>query len=1600
MNSLDACRFSTRRRSRHGVLILVVLGLLAIFLMVGVAYVLTTGNYHAMSRSRSGARTYMSETRETMDAALYQVLRDTKSNRSVIKEHSLLNDLYGNDGFMGTIDSASTTSGTGGLFLNITLGTPESATDGRPHALSTTRGAYAGSVFTVVGGTEIGRSTRIVGYDGVDTLTVRSWQTRNGQVASPGNLSGARYVVNGHPFNGMGAGYNPATGKCDLLEGANQSALLPNRSWKHARSANHAAYPWGGMDESYDAADFQNMFLAFLPTNYDESDLTRLPVPSFHRPDLYKFWQAQRGSPNPPSTIGTFPVRSIMRPMTGGLSGEFDFPAMPMGSLPGGSAQYGTGPYDVDNDGDSVRESVWLDLGFPDATSTDGFNYRPLFAFLIVDLDGRLNLNAAGNSTHFDDTYYKLPATPAAPTSAPTSLELAGVAAGTTVVPRGEGTGPAEIRLDGGGGAIAPLIPASEYQALLQGNATWPGRYGISTDGVPGAKGQIEKIALAHLFGIPANFNAGIFSAGSLGRPIHDRGQLAWGLGRNGSPIYEHLPAGDQRIGSPYQLNLSNTATRGQVTGSTSDAPFSINELECLLRPFDRDTAGLPQRIPGLAPSIYPNRDLRRLFTTESISLPVPFVNVPRAVRSDNNVNYETTFGATALGNNVRVPASIADVLKQRLVASGLAPVAANAEIVKLLAPEVLRGERFDLNRLLGNGADDNGNGVVDEWSETGESLEYPTASSSVSVPIDYTNGAPNVPNSPLGARQLMARYLYCLAMLLRDNVNIDFDGNPDNNSAAETAQGFAQWAINVVDFRDADSIMTPFEYDPNPFNGWSPDGDLNTIAETERGVVWGLERPELLITETIAWHDRATENRTDDPSGRNLANGDSDFDQRFRPKGAAFIELYNPWTGQDKYPADLYTNAAGTPVLNLDRLSVEGNSPIWRMLVVQGESRESRAVTSATYYDPDGINAEDVERSIYFSHDYSSISGHGVAYCPSDSSRLSPIHPGGYAVVGSAGRPHENTFVSTIGHQTSDPDGHDVNIPATRRVVLSPATGQVSLLSNNAGSPESTTSTAAAIAIDSPRSFSISEPDGVTESYYPNSVTDVKTSDISTYTVTPGSEGKYGPKPIGHPLDAARATADPRWAALMQNGTVQDFRTILLQRLANPLIAWNASTNPYITIDVSSMNLTAFNGSEPGTTADPSLGKPTLPSEFKTIANANLASFQRGQGDVAHARTLWAHEFSSMPPTEGATDTTHIKGRAVKHSLGYLNESYGSYGEAFPDDIGGQTFPWLTWNNRPFISPMELMLVPRSKASRLAFDYTPLATASPIVSGKLPVNYQGEAGTYGHLLNFFDCRIGAGQHLYRLLDYVGIPSPFVGTREMFNPDPSLAESFGKSSAPDGFRAPLNTISQFRDPGRININTINDARVWQAIVGTHSGATWNQLVTSRRGYGAESGVMLLSNPSMPSYFANPFRAAVAGSLVPITNMEVNDIDASLLRSYPHATSGMEGSGALFQPQASSKFNQADRNPYFRYQEAGRMSNLVTTQSNLYAVWVTMGYFVTNGLPTNLWREWGIESHGGERHRAFYIIDRSIPVAFEPGENHNVDDTILVRRQLE
>jgi hypothetical protein len=46
------------------------------------------------------------------------------------------------------------------------------------------------------------------------------------------------------------------------------------------------------------------------------------------------------------------------------------------------------------------------------------------------------------------------------------------------------------------------------------------------------------------------------------------------------------------------------------------------------------------------------------------------------------------------------------------------------------------------------------------------------------------------------------------------------------------------------------------------------------------------------------------------------------------------------------------------------------------------------------------------------------------------------------------------------------------------------------------------------------------------------------------------------------------------------------------------------------------------------------------------------------------------------------------------------------------------------------------------------------------------------------------------------------------------------------------------------------------------------------------------------------------------------------------------------------------------------------------------------------------KEAGVETGENRRIRGFYIIDRSLPVGYEPGVDHNLEQIIRLRRRIE
>lgn len=209
-------------------------------------------------------------------------------------------------------------------------------------------------------------------------------------------------------------------------------------------------------DVNYTYPDVNNLFLSYSGTVWDDVSARwrRFIIPSFHRPQLMR--DLNTGAPSTTwSTSSTYATRVLRvhpshvttndpfngasvssatnpRFLTAGATNALGLTvnAFPFGTAPeqgvfdadvrgldpglgtdrttistrlnnqeiNSGIGNGSGvSYDVDNDNDGIREGVWLDLDYPVQRLADGRMYTVLFSFTIVDGDGLINLNEAGN---------------------------------------------------------------------------------------------------------------------------------------------------------------------------------------------------------------------------------------------------------------------------------------------------------------------------------------------------------------------------------------------------------------------------------------------------------------------------------------------------------------------------------------------------------------------------------------------------------------------------------------------------------------------------------------------------------------------------------------------------------------------------------------------------------------------------------------------------------------------------------------------------------------------------------------------------------------------------------------------------------------------------------------------------------------------------------------------------------------------------------------------------------------------------------------------------------------------------------------------------
>lgn len=1760
-------RLTYRRKQRHGIILLMVVSLLALFLLMGVTFAILAIQYKTAADTQAAKERYGDPAVNEMEMGLDIVVSDSVG-RSALKGHSLLRDLYGTDYVQSTVTVQPSAvleyprKSANGQFLVFGISTTPSA-----GSLSDTPGFYNARVITFITGPAAGISTRIAGYDpfvaGGPELYVEQLV---GDMATPiAPNAGDMFVINGAPFNGMGFGYDPGTWRLDAVDGNNRPvSLLPHFAGYTSPQINSSLgvpltgdlpQNMGGADEPWDAPDLQNLHISVVPPGLLASgagNVFSLPlIPSFHRPELVNYWLDPSRWPGGSSIqLATDAnqrhlARSIIfRPMpwdhpnftgsnpdltpSGNTDAAYD-PIMRLmaqqGSTNSNSPRW-QAIWDVDNDGDGIRESVWVDLGLPVMTSASGRRYKRLYAILIKDLDGRINLNVHGNfgqarvssqasidwPFHAFSTSVQPPTPPALPMF-PHNRNMGFTATRQLQLPRGMGFGPAEVDFRWVLGISSPPLTA-DYGPLLTG------RYG---DGQPGVAGVDDPFSAVKMAGVP-----GIYLGDSWYGSIPDVwGRNAVAVDFGGRPFFfrESISASAETVDDPYEMQW-DPAT------AISDEPYSVADMERLARANDSDIATFPARLPNLStglfngagqPSASPAsasfQRLRESFTTMGSHVPT----LPAIMRPDHRQRY--------IGNNFRAPNAVTvfDLYRQKYLEGGGPTIATNpgqlrSELAKIMPWEFWQGKPLDLNRYLSNGLNDNASPTNQANGEPIEAALGETAfGTDGSVPSggnlpngfsgrrafhtnSYDVNGDNIQDGPAGpsiqdrvlARQLLARHLYCLMMALNGNGN-----NPPNVSspatAATTARMFAQWAINIVDFRDTDGVITGFEYDINPWNGWTVDGNLSTTNDPERGVVFGCEAPELVLSEAIALHDRRVKDTKYDVTGKErneMQQPDDDVDQFRIPLGSLFFELYcarthNSFTSSGvsdslynpHMPFELYDRSTGR--LALDRTAPDG-SPVWQVAI--GRLRNAQDPTGFPQYQTQGQNWDDAyyadpvnpNPTLQLQYNYAGATvdiDRYVWFTNTDGGAANPrqnrvfynadrysaqLSPGQYMVVG----PRTDTYMGSNRVNNGGGSGFwGGNSP--QRITLSKANGvevydamnnSTSRLSANPATADIQPTAAMAVMTRPPdtwsaaklndfrhwRGVNITEPlpnvVGGPVSFYPeyNTMNDGR-QPIDAYD-DPAAPTNTLPD---RPLDNNRLIGN---ANMLQTRIYPDRSAIFLQRLADPTRPWNTYDNPYITVDFASVDISVFTGEEetdrifqtdpndPATrqTIDPDdraqqLGGIARPGRYGTL--------QRAQNPQANGN-MWFPSFTdtvlSPPnPIPQASGQAYFS-QSIHHTFGYLNQGVGQVRDVAssggtrayvgdPSDTD-RPFPWITWNNRPYMNAAELLLVPSSAPNRLVLEISP---DNQVVPGGNSSPYSPANGTelrrpFAHLMNMFQSTAAdTSMNLTRLLDYVEVPSNFVGTERWYTPDnlsaPDSPSSPGvmrpEYAPPYLYRPPFNKLSRFRDPGRININTIFEPSVWNAIVGYDAATGLNGVQTpqlqdilqSRQGYTGGT----YSNPQYPTMFANPFRPADAADLMPNAANMRNHTPAEVSLFRP---STLTPNQPLFAHRSQQSANDTDRNAYFRYQGLQKLGSIITTQSNCYAVWMTVGYFEVEDNPGGpdaahpdgfmLGQELGLDVGDTQRHRAFYLIDRSIPVGFIPGVKLNSENVVLLKRQID
>jgi hypothetical protein len=534
------------------------------------------------------------------------------------------------------------------------------------------------------------------------------------------------------------------------------------------------------------------------------------------------------------------------------------------------------------------NDSIWVDIGFPVLTDpTTGRKFKPLFAAAVVDLDGKINLNASGNVRGANNTHVS-----------------------------DQGWGIWEVSL------ARAMTQGKQWPNLFTGNGTITGRYG--KDGQPNNSGTVATPGQGPSWYSIVDYDGADYNNPNYGSPLKvllagdpNNPYANQGLFLT-APYFPPSTYGNGNV--PERTN--HPLLFNPITPQGDDRIFAAREMEALLRYTGTGTPALNSDLFGLCPLDFGFSRTRLLLTTHSFDLNRPGA-MPWLSQVDNGYVLNVT-------TNPPVPQG-GNVGSSTPTFTGTPPYPAGEFQATRRAATALLG-RFNVN--LGSGppatapylrpypAPDPTTGQINT-ANAGIMTQYQNAlqdrqnlASNLFGRLVWVTTGQQLPSDPTALKTYMA------------NVKA---GNLNQYNAL---RWLAQLAVNMVDYVDGDTsglnngqmtpqssedCITPFNWDPNdPTGGW----------------VFGVERPRIELNEAYIEIDNTPADLTQILANLNNA-------AQLQVIGAAitnyqvnvWVELHNPSKADPNLPDPIDNTKLGAARLSLPGDAAPG---VYRVVIAQ----------------------------------------------------------------------------------------------------------------------------------------------------------------------------------------------------------------------------------------------------------------------------------------------------------------------------------------------------------------------------------------------------------------------------------------------------------------------------------------------------------------------------------------------------------------------------------------------------------------------------------------------------------------------------------------